>query len=199
MAEPTGPGAAEPGEPGSSTGLWRHVPLITVALLAVGTVLAFGYSQRLKREPLVVDRVEFRAEGAARDGSHRTVFSPNGDCRRDRMTIGFRTTKSDHADVEIIAPGGRSIRTLARHRFFKRYREHRLIWDGLKRNRQVPRSGPYRVRMTMHGLDRVLYLPGRIRLHDFIPATSACPDPEAADGSAGDRPQVEPLNEEEGA
>lgn len=174
MVASTGSGA-EPGTPGSSTGRWRYVPLVTVALLAVGTVLAFGYSQRLKREPLVVDRVEFLATGAAADGPRRTVFSPNGDCRRDRMTINFRTTKSDRADVEIIGPGGRPVRMLVRDRFFKRYREHRLIWDGRKDNGRIPRTGRFRVRVTMHGLDRVLYLPGRIRLHSYVPPDSACP------------------------
>jgi len=179
VAEPTGPGA-EPGETGGATGAWRRLPLITVALLAIGTVLAFGYSQRLKREPLVIDRVEFRASGAAPDGPRRTVFSPNGDCRRDRMTISFRTTKSDRADVEIIGPGGNPIRALVRDRFFKRYREHRLAWDGRKDNGRIPRTGRFRVRVTMRGLDRVLYLPGRIRLHNYEPRGSACP---AAEGS----------------
>ncbi len=187
MAEPTGPGA-EPGKPGSSTGLQRHIPLITVAFLMVGTVLAFGYSQRLKREPLVVDRVEFRASGATPDGPRRTVFSPNGDCRRDRMTINFRTTKSDLADVEIIGPGGRPIRTLARGRFFKRYREHRLVWDGRKDSGRVPRTGRFRVRVTMRELERVLYLPGRIRLHNYVPPDSACP-PVREDESADIAPR----------
>ncbi|MDQ2622949.1 MAG: hypothetical protein M3Y45_07935 [Actinomycetota bacterium] len=188
MVASTGSGA-EPGKPGSSSGHWRHLPLITVALLAVGTVLAFGYSQRLKREPLVVDRVEFVASGATADGPRRTVFSPNGDCRRDRMTINFRTTKTDRADVEIIGPGGRPVRVLARDRFFKRYREHRLIWDGRKDNNRIPKTGRFRVRVTMHGLDRVLYLPGRIRLHNYVPPDSACPDdrsgvrPESQAGS----------------
>lgn len=178
MAVPTGPGP-EPGTPGAPPGRWSRVPLFVLALLAVGTVLAFIYSQRLKREPLVIDRVEFRAAGAAEGGPGRTVFSPNGDCRRDRMGIGFRTTRSDRADVEIIGPGGNPVRTLARDRFFKRYREHRLVWDGRKDNGRVPRTGRFRVRVTMQGEDRVLYLPGRIRLHNFPPRESACPADKA--------------------
>ncbi|MCO5316218.1 MAG: hypothetical protein M9938_08660 [Solirubrobacterales bacterium] len=146
-----------------------------LALLMVGTVLAFGYAQRLKREPLIIDRVEFRATGATPDGPGRTIFSPNGDCRRDRMTITFRTTRSDRADVEIIKPGGRRIRRLARNRFFKRYRVHRLIWDGRRGDGQVPQTGRFRVRMIMHGEGRVLYLPGWIRLHNHPPRPSACP------------------------
>jgi hypothetical protein len=39
-------------------------------------------------------------------------------------------------------------------------------------------TGKYRVRVTMHGEDRVLYLPGWIRLHKYSPrGASACPGP----------------------
>lgn len=182
MAVSTGPGT-DPGTSGAPPGRWRRVPAIVLTLLAVGTVLAFVYSQRLKREPLVIDRVEFRAVGAAEGGPGRTVFSPNGDCRRDRILIEFRTTRSDRADVEIIGPGGNPVRTLIRNRFFKRYREHRLVWDGRKDNGRVPRTGRYQVRVTMHGEGRVLYLPGRIRLHNFPPRKSACRD------RSGDSPE----------
>lgn len=161
--------------PAGSVRLSWLAPL-TVALLLVATVAAFGWSQRLKREPLVVDRVEYRVLGFTPNGEAPTVFSPNGDCRRDRMTINFRTTRSDTADVEIIGLGGKVIRTLARDRFFKRYREHTLIWDGLKDDGQVPITSKYRVRVTMHGEDRELYLPGWIRLHNYEPSgPSGCP------------------------
>ncbi|MBN8866087.1 MAG: hypothetical protein J0H98_00900 [Solirubrobacterales bacterium] len=161
--------------PGGSRGPGWLAPL-TIGLLLIATVAAFGYSQRLKREPLVIDRVEFRALGFTDNGEAPTVFSPNGDCKRDRMSIHFRTTKSDHADVEIIGRGGNPIRSLAKDRFFKRYREHTLVWDGRKDNGRIPLTGKYRVRVTMHDNDRVLYLPGRIRLHRYAPrGKSACP------------------------
>ncbi len=155
----------------------RWLAPITIGLLLVLTVGAFGLSQRLKREPLVIDRVTYRALGAGEDDPRRTVFSPNGDCRRDRMVIGFRTTKSDTADVDIIGPGEVLVRRLAEDRFFKRYREHRLVWDGRKDNGNVPQSGVFRVRVTMKGLDRVLLLPGRIRLHNFPARESNCGAP----------------------
>jgi hypothetical protein len=151
---------------------------VTIGLLLVMTVAAFGLSQRLKREPLVIDRVEYRALGSSETDPKRTVFSPNGDCRRDLMVIGFRTTKSDNADVDIIGQGETLVRRLAEDRFFKRYREHELIWDGRKDNGNVPRTNTFRVRVTMRGLDRVLYLPGRIRLHSFRRTSSACPKPQ---------------------
>lgn len=150
---------------------------LTVGLLLIATVAAFGWSQRLKREPLVIDRVEYIALGQTQNGKSPTVFSPNGDCKRDRMSINFRTTRSDTADVDIIGLGGNSIRNLARDRFFKRYREHTLIWDGRKDDGRVPMTGKYRVRVTVHGEDRVLYLPGYIRLHKYTPrGESGCAD-----------------------
>lgn len=153
-------------------GRLRLVAPIAIGLLFVATVAAFGWSQRLKREPLVIDRVEFIAAG---DPEFKpTVFSPNGDCRRDTISINFRTTKTDNASVEIIGPGGNPLRELESDRFFKRYREHSLVWDGKKDNGKVPRTDQYRVRVTMKELDRVLYLPGKIRLRNFEPTGSAC-------------------------
>ncbi|MGB0121629.1 MAG: hypothetical protein WBP55_11835 [Solirubrobacterales bacterium] len=145
---------------------------IAIGLLFVLTLAAFGWSQRLKREPLVIDRVEFIADGAVTN--KLSVFTPNGDCERDTIAINFRTTKSDDASVEIIGPGGNPIRELETDRFFKRYREHSIIWDGKKDNGRVPRTEQYRVRVTMHGLNRVLYLPGRIRLRNLPGDGSKC-------------------------
>jgi hypothetical protein len=155
-------------------GRFRWLAPITIGLLFVLTVGAFGLSQRLKREPLVIDRVVYRATGARENDPKRTVFTPNGDCRRDSMLIGFRTTRSDLADVDIIGRGETLIRRLATDRFFKRYREHQLTWDGRKDNGNVPQTGAFRVRVTMKGLDRILYLPGKIRLHRFPRTDSAC-------------------------
>lgn len=153
-------------------GRLRLVAPIAIGLLFVATVAAFVWSQRLKREPLVIDRVEFIAVGSP---EHKpTVFTPNGDCRRDTISINFRTTKSDVAKVEIIGPGGNPIRVIESDRFFKRYREHSLEWDGRKDNGRVPRTDQYRVRVTMKDLDRVLYLPGKIRLRNVEPQESAC-------------------------
>jgi hypothetical protein len=170
-------------------GRFRWLAPITVGLLFVLTIGAFGLSQRLKREPLVIDRVTFRAVGAGENDPKRTVFSPNRDCRRDYMRIRFRTTKSDRADVEIIGPGEIPVRLLAEDRFFKRYREHELIWDGRKDNGNVPRTNTFRVRVTMKDLDRVLYLPGRIRLHSFPARSSNCESP-----GAGSRSGTAPRN-----
>ena len=157
---------------------------MVIAVLFILTAAAFVYSQRLKREPLVIDRVDFVALGSPPDRPGSNLFSPNGDCRLDRMGIYFRTTKSDRMDVEILDGEGRSVRTLAADRFFKRYREHRLVWDGRTDDGRVAPTGRYGVQATMLGLDRVLELPGRIRLRDFVPPDSNCP-PVSGDRQGG--------------
>jgi hypothetical protein len=167
----------------SRFGQFGRIGSVVITALFLLTVAAFIYSQRLKREPLVIDRVEFVALGAKAGGVKATVFSPNGDCRRDRMGIYFRTTKTDRADVEIVGRRGGTVRTLASDRFFKRYREHSLLWDGRNELGRVPPSGPYRVRVTMNELGRVLGLPGKIRLHRF-PGRGSCVS-QASGGEPG--------------
>lgn len=159
--------------PGPDRPGWeRWIAPAVLGLLFIATILAFGWSQRLKREPLLIDRVSFVAEGA---GSHKpSVLTPNGDCRRERIAINFRTTKSDHASVEIIGPNGGTVRELVEDRFFKRYREHVVYWNGRNDRGRIPRTERYRVRVNMKGLDRVLYLPGRIRLRKIDAIGSAC-------------------------
>ena len=108
------------------------VPVV-FALLVLATVAAFAWSQRLKRDPLVIDHVTFRAvntggtpdagagkggeggppppvppagkEGGAASKKRREpvrAFTPNGDCRNDRIRIRFRVTRSDTAIVQVV-------------------------------------------------------------------------------------------------
>jgi len=164
--------------------LGRGGPIFLAVLLLL-TAAAFVYSQRLKREPLVIDRIDFVTIKVRPDGFASNLFSPNGDCVRDRMGIYFRTTKSGRMDVEIIGGNGRLVQTLATDRFFKRYREHRLVWDGRNQSGRIQRTGRYRVRVTKRDLDRVLVLPGRVRLRDYPPLISSCkPEGSARTGRA---------------
>lgn len=158
---------------------------MAIAVLFILTAGAFVYSQRLKREPLVIDRVDFVALGVSPSVQGSNLFSPNSDCRKDRMGIYFRTTRSDQMDVEVLGRRGELVRTLASDRFFKRYREHLLIWDGRTNRGRVAPTGRYSVQITMRGLDRVLELPGRIRLRNFESPDSACPGGGTADREAG--------------
>jgi hypothetical protein len=131
---------------------------VVFALLVVATVAAFAYSQRLKRDPLVLDRVTFGTVAAR-------SFTPNGDCRLDRTRIRFRVTRSDRATVQVVKPGGKLIITLARDRPLKRYRFFTFYWNGRSRLDGIAEPGRYKLRVKLLEQDRVLVPPGVMRLH----------------------------------
>jgi hypothetical protein len=131
---------------------------LVFALLVLATVAAFAWSQRLKRAPLVLDRVTF---GTA---ASRT-FTPNGDCRFDRERIRFRVTRSDHAVVQVIEPGGRLVITLARDRYLKRYHFFTFYWNGRRHGDGIAPPGRYKLRVKLLGQELSLVPPGVIRLH----------------------------------
>src|SRR5262245_13877430 len=134
--------------------------VLVFALLALATLAAFAWAQRVKRDPLVLDRVTFVAVPALHPKHPVHSFTPNGDCRNDRMRIRFRTTVSDHATVQVVKPGGRVVITLARDRFLKRYRFHTFYWDGRRRGGGTARRGRYKLRVMLLEEDRVLVTPG---------------------------------------
>jgi hypothetical protein len=139
---------------------------LVFALLVVTTVAAFAWSQRLKRDPLVLDRVTFVA--FPRTHPHAPPvhgFTPNGDCRYDRERIRFRVTQSDRATVQVVEPGGKVTITLARDRFLKRYHFFTFYWDGRSRDDGIAPRGRYKLRVKLLGQERNLVPPGTIRLH----------------------------------
>jgi hypothetical protein len=131
---------------------------LVFALLVLATVAAFAWSQRLKRDPLVIDRVTFGTV-------HRRAFTPNRDCRFDRERIRFRVTHSDRAVVQVVKPGGKLVITLARDRFLERYHFFTFYWDGRSRNDGIAPPGRYKLRVKLLGQGRTLVPPGTIRLH----------------------------------
>ena len=132
---------------------------LVFALLVLATVAAFAWSQRLKRDPLVLDRVTIGNEVSR-------SFTPNGDCRFDRVRIRFRVTQSDRAHVQVVKPGGKLVVTLARDRYLKRYTFSDFYWDGRSREEGRARPGRYKLRVKMLGEDRVLVPGGVMRLHE---------------------------------
>ena len=100
------------------------------ALLVLATLAAFAWSQHLKRAPLVLDKVSLVGFPVLHPKNPIHSFTPNGDCRYDRVRIRFRTTRSDDGTVQVVKPGGRVVITLARDRFLKRYHFHTYYWDG---------------------------------------------------------------------
>jgi hypothetical protein len=145
---------------------------IVFALLVLATVGAFAYAQRVKRDPLLIDRTTI---GVADDNN---AFTPNGDCVNDKIRLRFRTTTSNDANVQIVKPGGALVRTLAREEFLKRYHFHTFYWDGALEKGGVALPGRYKLRVSLLGEDRVLTLPGTIHVHE------AAKKPGCVEGSA---------------
>jgi hypothetical protein len=162
---------------------------VVFALLVLATVAAFAYSQRVKRDPLVLDRVTFAGAPRAKGTKAVHSFTPNGDCRNDQIRIRFRTTVSDDGTVQVIKPGGRVVVTLARDRFLKRYTFHTYYWDGRQRGGGTAKPGRYKLRVRL-GSERVLVTPGVISLHPAPPGDqSRCATPG---GSGGVAPEGQP-------
>lgn len=153
---------------------------LVFALLVLATAAAFAWSQRVKRDPLVIDRVTFVSPRHGTPGhpgkaARRGVFTPNGDCRYDAIRIRFRTTQSDRGTVQVVKPGGKLVLTLARDVYLKRYTFHTYWWNGYERDDGIAPPGRYKLRVKLLGLDRVLVSPGAIRLHRVpAPAAHAC-------------------------
>jgi hypothetical protein len=149
---------------------------LVFALLVLATLAAFAWSQRLKRDPLVLDRVTFVAVPRLHPKAPPPPgFTPNGDCRFDRIRIRFRTTQSDQGTVQVVKPGGKLVITLARDTYLKRYKFHTFYWDGRTRNDGIAPPGRYKLRVKLLDEERVLVPPGSMKLHRAKPnPTKGC-------------------------
>jgi hypothetical protein len=160
---------------------------LVFALLVLATLAAFAWSQRLKRDPLVLDRVTLVSPRQPARSSSRPVrraFTPNGDCRFDQERIRFRVTQSDRATVQVVKPGGKLVITLTRDRYLQRYHYFTFYWDGRSRNDGIGPAGRYKLRVKLLGQERVLVPPGAIRLHRATPRSdSSCPVASARSGT----------------
>jgi hypothetical protein len=147
--------------------LTRAIAPLAFGLLVLITVGGFAWAQHLKREPLILDRVSFGHLVTTAGGAHRVVsaLTPNGDCVNDNGRIHFRITRSDTADVEIVDPQERLVRTLARDRFLKRYRFFTFHWNGRTNSGAIAPPGRYKLRLILHQDDRSLVPAGVLRLH----------------------------------
>jgi len=158
---------------------------VVFALLILATVAAFAWSQKQKRDPLVLDKVTIVP--VPRTNSTPPAFTPNGDCRFDRVRIRFRTTQSDDGTVQVIRPGGRVVVTLARDEFLKRYKFHTFFWDGRQRGGGTAPPGRYKLRVKLIGQGRILVPPGVIRLHRASDTDGSACTERAGTGGVGSR------------
>jgi hypothetical protein len=138
---------------------------LVFACLVLATVAAFGWAQRLKRDPLVLDRATIVATPVLHPRNPIHGFTPNGDCHYDSVRIRFRVTQTDRATVQIVKPGGRVVTTLSRDRLLKRYHFFTFYWAGHQRAGGIAPPGRYKLRVKLLGQERNLVPPGVIKLH----------------------------------
>lgn len=138
-----------------------HKALVPVlfGVLVLATAGAFAQSQRLKTEPLLLDKVRM---GLGMDGA---AFTPNGDCSGDTIASRFRLTKRDVITVSIVGADGEYVRTLHENRPLRAYKFFKFWWDGLDDEGKVVATGPYNVRVQLAEHGRDLLLDGRLRVH----------------------------------
>ena len=155
---------------------WALAPAI-FALLVLATIAGFAYAQRLKREPLILDKVTFLPEVRG-----ETVITPNGDGRADVARVRFRLTRSDHGIVQLIDRDDRPVRAyvvkilsekgrvtgrIAPGQELPSFKTLAFRWNGRQGGGRVAPTGPYRLRVRLLDEDRTLVPGGRIRLHSL--------------------------------
>ncbi len=119
---------------------------VVFALLVVATLAAFAYSQRVKRDPLVVDN-----------------FTHKGVCH-SQVRLKFRTTTTnEHATVEIVRPDGEVVKVLAKGPL-KRYHYHTYHWDRTNEAGVVQHPARFRLRVLLEDEGRELTLPETFHL-----------------------------------
>jgi FlgD Ig-like domain len=141
----------------------RYLAPAILGLLSVATVAAFAYAQHLKREPLILDKVTLGIP--TKVSGNPAAFTPNGDCVFDNARIRFRVTVSDDANVQIVDPDGRLVRTIVRNRFLKRYRFFTFHWDGRTGRGETAPPGRYKLRVVLLDEGRALRPGGALLLH----------------------------------
>lgn len=145
---------------------------VVFAALACATVAAFFVTQRLKREPSVVQSV-------------RTVkfFSPNGDGVRDVNEISFQLKRSDDVTVGVVDADGSEVRRLASDRPARPYRPVRLRWDGDTGAGVRAPDGLYRLRIGLRRQGRSVTAPRSLRLDTRPPRPTVVAVRARPDGS----------------
>ena len=133
----------------AARGLAPRAPVV-FALLVLATVAAFAWSQRLKRDPLVLDRVTFVAVRRNPDG-RGPASPPTATAASTAIRIRFRVTQSDDGDVRWSSRAASSsspspaTASSSATRFFTFY------WDGRSATAASPPPGRYKLRVKLLG------------------------------------------------
>ena len=136
----------------------RPATTILVLLVLAGSAAAFAISEGLKVQKAAITAVHI-------DGK---IFSPLCDCATDRVTIGFRLTRSDRLTVGIVDSNGQIVRTLVGSRVYGRGKHH-FTWNGATGVGAVVPDGVYKPRIHLHRAGRTLVLPNPITVDTVSP------------------------------
>jgi hypothetical protein len=170
----------------------KHARVVVFASLVIATFGAFFVAQRLKNAPTVISNLRIGTGGVG------TVFSPNGDGRRDEMRVGFKVTDADRVTVTMINAEGDPVRTLVDDKPVGSYtRLSGIVWDGRDNYGKLVPDGRYRVRISLRNQGRA-YTSPRSVLKDTAPpqpiVASIGPErdfgPEILPGRRGDPARV---------
>jgi hypothetical protein len=138
----------------------RQLRTVLVLLLLAGTAVAFVVTEDLKLESDPIARPRITAS-----------FSPVCRCEQQTARIGFRLRREDRLTLEIADEEGRIVRTILREARFGPG-DHEFGWDGRDGQGAVVKEGPYRARVELAALDRVIEFPRPIVV-DMTPAKIA--------------------------
>ena len=127
-------------------------------LLILGaTAAAFVVTEDLKLEPDPLSRPRIDA-----------TFSPVCQCEQQTARIAFRLRRPDVLTLTIADDQGRVVRTLLKQARF-RPGNHRFGWDGRDEVGKLVSEGPYRARVELQRLGRVIEFPKPIKVDTTPP------------------------------
>jgi hypothetical protein len=118
---------------------------VIIAALIVASIGALVHNQRLRRDGLVLDRVNVTS-----------VFTPNGDQNGDIAEIHFRIKGPDRVRVEVLDSAGHPVRLLAKARQMADRHSRRFLWNGNDDLARPSPAGDYTLRIKILGRDRTV-------------------------------------------
>lgn len=152
---------------------------VIFALLVLGSLAAFGVTQRLKHTPTAVQRFELTP-----------YFSPTPKGHLKQEEISFRIAHPDRVTVTIVNLSGEQVATLVSEQPLAAYTQLSLRWDG-KRGFQgsgaAAPEGEYRVQVSLRAQKALRLSPKTFTLvrHPQPTSTSSSPSPVSNGSEAG--------------